>query len=158
MPIKAENKGRYPAAWKIIRRDILNRAGDRCEKCKAPNGGMIARGAGKDDGTYMTEDAKVFCADTGEYLGRCRMSDYHVARMVRVVLTIAHLDHTPENCDTANLRAWCQRCHLRYDAEHHANTARETRRARKALGDLFADGAAPAKARAAIARATGEQP
>ena len=70
----------------------------------------------------------------------------------------AHLDHTPENCDTANLRAWCQRCHLRYDAEHHANTARETRRARKALGDLFADGAAPAKARAAIARATGEQP
>jgi len=27
----------------------------------------------------------------------------------KVVLTVAHLGHTPENCDPANLRAWCQR-------------------------------------------------
>ena len=33
----------------------------------------------------------------------------------RVVLTIAHLDHTPENCEEWNLRALCQRCHNRYD-------------------------------------------
>jgi len=33
-----------------------------------------------------------------------------------VVLTIAHLDHTPENCDPENLRALCQRCHNEYDA------------------------------------------
>jgi hypothetical protein len=51
-----------------------------------------------------------------------------------VVLTIAHLDHTPENCDPDNLRAWCQRCHLTYDRDHH----RQTRRSRKAIGDLFA--------------------
>ena len=35
-----------------------------------------------------------------------------------VVLTVAHLDHTPENCADENLKAWCQRCHNRYDAEH----------------------------------------
>jgi 5-methylcytosine-specific restriction endonuclease McrA len=35
-----------------------------------------------------------------------------------VVLTVAHLDHTPANCDDANLRAWCQRCHNRYDMQH----------------------------------------
>lgn len=139
MPIKPENKGRYPANWTDIRRAILNRAGNCCEKCKVSNGRRIARGAGKDDGTYMTEDAKVFDADTGEYLGIRRMSDYHVGKMVSVVLTIAHLDHTPENCDQDNLRAWCQRCHLRHDAEHHAQTARKTRRARKAIGDLFGD-------------------
>jgi hypothetical protein len=53
------------------------------------------------------------------------------------VLTAAHLDHTPEHCDLDNLRHWCQRCHLTYDAQHHAQTARETRRARLAIGDLF---------------------
>lgn len=39
-----------------------------------------------------------------------------------VVLTIAHLDHTPENCDPSNLRALCQQCHNRYDAKHRAET------------------------------------
>lgn len=45
----------------------------------------------------------------------------------RVVLTIAHLDHTPENCDPSNLRALCQKCHNSYDAPHRA----ETRKARR---------------------------
>ena len=27
----------------------------------------------------------------------------------KVVLTVAHLDHNPSNCDPTNLRAWCQR-------------------------------------------------
>ncbi len=142
MPIKPENKGRYPANWTEIRHAVLERAGQCCEKCKASNGTMIARGAGKDDGTYMTEGAEVFDAETGEFLGRWRMNEYHVGKMVRIVLTIAHLDHVPENCDMDNLRAWCQRCHLRYDAEHHADTARSTRKARKAIGDLFGDGVA----------------
>ena len=48
----------------------------------------------------------------------------------KVVLTVAHLDHTPENCDPSNLLAMCQACHLRYDAGHHAETARATRRQR----------------------------
>ena len=46
----------------------------------------------------------------------------------RVVLTVAHLDHDTTNNDPANLRAWCQKCHTSYDAEHHAETARQTRR------------------------------
>jgi hypothetical protein len=63
-----------------------------------------------------------------EYLG------YH---STRIVLTIGHLDHTPENCDPENLRAWCQRCHLTYEAKHHAQNAYETRRSGKAIGDLY---------------------
>ena len=58
-------------------------------------------------------------------------------RIIKIVLTIAHLDHTPENCADENLQALCQRCHLRLDAEHHAQTARNTRRKGKAIGDLF---------------------
>jgi 5-methylcytosine-specific restriction endonuclease McrA len=36
----------------------------------------------------------------------------------KVVLTVAHLDHNPQNCADENLRALCQRCHLSYDREH----------------------------------------
>lgn len=50
----------------------------------------------------------------------------HPVTGARVVLTVAHLDHEPENCRLTNLRAMCQRCHNRYDAAHR----RETRRKR----------------------------
>jgi hypothetical protein len=85
----------------------------------------------------MLDTADVFCAETGLRLGQCRMSDYEVLRMVDVVLTIAHLDHTPENCADDNLRAWCQRCHLRYDQEHHQRNAQATRRSRVGQAELF---------------------
>ena len=54
-----------------------------------------------------------------------------------MVLTVAHLDHAPENCEMGNLKAWCQRCHLAYDHDHHMKNSRATRKNRKALGDLF---------------------
>lgn len=139
MPIKPENKARYPANWKDIRATILERADNRCEKCGVANGDRIVRGTGSDDGTYMIADGRVFCAETGAYLGQPRMDNYEcTGNGVDIVLTIAHLDHTPENCDPENLRAWCQRCHLRYDAAHHAETARATRKSRMAIADMFA--------------------
>lgn len=136
MPIKPENWDRYPPNWADIRADILKRADNCCEQCKVPNGATIMRGTGQDADTYMNDDAEVFGALNGALLGRCRMDEYE-GRPVRIVLTIAHLDHTPENCAPANLRAWCQRCHLAYDAEHHRRNAAKTRRDRKAMADLF---------------------
>jgi 5-methylcytosine-specific restriction endonuclease McrA len=50
------------------------------------------------------------------------------AKVVKIILTIAHLDHTPENCNPNNLRALCQQCHLRYDARHHAETRRSNQK------------------------------
>jgi 5-methylcytosine-specific restriction endonuclease McrA len=47
----------------------------------------------------------------------------------KVVLTVAHLDHMPQNVERANLRALCQKCHNGYDA----NTRRAGIVARKAL-------------------------
>jgi 5-methylcytosine-specific restriction endonuclease McrA len=138
MPIKPENKARYPANWKQIRAQVLERAQHKCEQCGVANRARIVRGTGPDADTYMTHDAEVYDADTGEYLGLRRMSDYHCnGNVTDIVLTIAHLDHQPENCVLENLRAWCQRCHLRYDARHHAANAAATRRARKAIAELF---------------------
>ena len=40
-------------------------------------------------------------------------------------LTVAHLNHTPEDIRPENLKAMCAPCHLRYDAKHHAETRRK---------------------------------
>lgn len=99
MPVKPENKKRYPKNWKtVIRPAILERAHDCCEFCGRMNHSF-----------YFNEK-------TG--------------RMVRVVLTIAHLNHQPEDCRPENLKALCQECHLRYDADHHRQTAQQTRLAK----------------------------
>jgi hypothetical protein len=48
-------------------------------------------------------------------------------RRLRVILTVAHLNHDPRDNGDTNLVALCQWCHLNYDRLHH----RETRAARK---------------------------
>lgn len=69
----------------------------------------------------------------------CGASQYqkHPETGSKVVLTIAHLDHQPENNDPANLKALCQRCHLTYDAKHHAKNARVTRERKSGQMRLF---------------------
>ena len=42
-----------------------------------------------------------------------------------VVLTVAHLDHCPENCADENLAALCQRCHNGYDAPFRRKNRRD---------------------------------
>ena len=64
-------------------------------------------------------------------------SDGSILKLIMIVLTIAHLDHQPENCHPANLAAWCQRHHLAYDAEHHKITAYRTRKDAAMTADLF---------------------
>ncbi|MFD4738688.1 hypothetical protein ACFWNQ_15145 [Streptomyces virginiae] len=114
MPIRPENRGRYPSDWPTISRRIrFGRAGSRCEcvgEC----------GRGTHDGRCPNQHGQP-AYGTGS----------------RVILTTAHLDHTPENCDPANLRAMCQGCHLHYDRQHHAQTRAATRRAAaEAAGQL----------------------
>ncbi|MCW3657580.1 hypothetical protein K6L27_05280 [Burkholderia cenocepacia] len=53
MPIKPENRGRYPANWPEIRARILARAGNCCEQCRVANGDTIVRGIDKDAGTFQ---------------------------------------------------------------------------------------------------------
>jgi len=106
MPIRPENVARYPADWPAISWTIRwIRALGRCE-CRGECG-------------IVPEST----------LGRCPMRNgwTNPVTGARIVLTVAHLDHTPENVHPANLRAMCQGCHLRYDREHHAQTARATR-------------------------------
>jgi 5-methylcytosine-specific restriction endonuclease McrA len=50
--------------------------------------------------------------------------DPHPITGSTVILTVAHLDHSKHNNDRNNLKAMCQRCHLRYDAGQHAESRR----------------------------------
>ena len=56
----------------------------------------------------------------------CSVANYSVRNNSTIVLTIAHLDHAPENNDPSNLKALCQKCHLAYDAEEHSQTRKQT--------------------------------
>lgn len=129
MPVKPENRARYPANWSTeVRPAILARASNCCEgspaypDCRAPNGAM--RNNKTDE---VTTDHEVI--QDWAWLGN--------SSMTKIVLTVAHLDHQPENCNPDNLRAWCQRCHLAYDRIHHAETRRATIAARNPSGTLF---------------------
>lgn len=57
----------------------------------------------------------------------------------KVVLTIAHLDHDPENWAVQNerLRALCQKCHLRYDLSRHIYKRKYGRSVFKNNYDIF---------------------
>jgi hypothetical protein len=46
---------------------------------------------------------------------------------------VAHLDHSPKNCDRSNLRALCAPCHCRYDL---SQMARKKRLKAERLGQL----------------------
>lgn len=106
MPVLHSNKKRYPHNWKALSYHIkFVRAGGRCEcdgRCKE------------------------------RHVGRC--PERHGAPSVfngkPIVLTTAHLDHTPEHNDDANLMAMCAPCHLAYDRPHHI-ASRKARIARR---------------------------
>lgn len=141
MPIKAENKARYPKDWPQIRARIQQRAGNKCEKCGVRNYALGGRRKG--DGLWMPALplGEKMCHLEWPKPGQrwwCGDDDLHLKlKIVKIVCTTAHLDHTPENCSDDNLRFWCQKCHLNYDHEHHQRNARETRRKGKAVAELF---------------------
>lgn len=124
MPIRPENRDKYPPDWKAIRERIRDRAGDRCEWCGVANhsigfrykGGLFHHAPGLQPGkrtlSVRGESAEV--------------------NIFRIVCTVAHVhDPDPANCDDENLAFLCQRCHLTHDAKLHAERAAATRLAKK---------------------------
>lgn len=128
MPIRPENRGRYPANWASIAVGIkVNRAGGRCE-CTGQCGRGTHAGRCLNRHGEAPYDAPVLPQTLDG-------SEPQADRMV--ILTVAHLDHTPEHCHPDNLLAMCQGCHLHYDLDHHAETrALSLRAARAAAGQL----------------------
>lgn len=117
MPIRPENRARYPKDWPAISLEVRRRAGGRCE------------------GSPAYPDCR---AENGE--------EHPVTGSI-VVLTVAHLNHVPEDCgepgDRLNLKAWCQRCHNTYDQPKRLAGIRERERIARNNLDLFDRAEAP---------------
>lgn len=112
MPIRPENKKLYPKNWAKIRSNILARAEYCCEFCFLRNYELGIRDEGYFYGLTSTHKQGQF------YGGR---------KVIKIVLTIAHLDHDPTNNDYSNLKALCQQCHNRYDARHRAENRKRNK-------------------------------
>jgi 5-methylcytosine-specific restriction endonuclease McrA len=121
MPI---DYSKYATNWKTeIRPAILERAGHCCEKCNVPNYVYIFRGF-LEDGTEVYQDAHGYISDANDS-STISEEDFETVirplskdKAIKVVLTIAHLDHDITNNDHSNLMALCQRCHNRHDAQY----------------------------------------
>ncbi len=120
MPIDYKN---YPPNWKteIVPR-ILERAENKCECCGVENGAKVWSIP-----LWLKESPKykikrIWVEDESAMIRlktQCLIPDVPGGiKQVTVVLTIAHLDHDEHNHDVQDdrLAAWCQSCHLNYDA------------------------------------------
>lgn len=129
---------KYPANWKTeIRPSILERANNRCERCKVPNKALILRSA--DSPQYQDMDGNILCADTGEYVGSNYLGVFKKDKPVTIVLTIAHLNHDITDNSPSNLQALCQRCHNRHDIEYRKGNRAKSYIERKYKNSLFPD-------------------
>ena len=115
-PIRKSEAARYPQDWKAVSARVKLRSGGRCE-CEG------------ECGLHRTNPGPRRCEE--------RHGEKAIWANGRVVLTVAHLNHQPEDCTDDNLKAMCQRCHLRYDRAHHQRNAAHTRRAKKQNRELF---------------------
>ena len=108
---------KYPSNWKTeIRPAIMQRAKNCCEFCKVPNYKLILRGFYNGTECYQDEDGTIYDANTSEVIGCDYVGEVHPKnKLIKVILTVAHLDHDVNNNDFSNLKALCQRCHNRYD-------------------------------------------
>lgn len=114
MPIRPENRARYPKLWKQMVAAAAERSGGRCE-C----------------------DGK--CGEDHEG-GRCNAinGEPHPVTGSKVVLTLAHEHGVPlEETSINRMFHACQRCHNRYDAPMRRAGIRARIHAASAVGDMF---------------------
>ena len=121
MPMQRD---RYPDNWDEIALEIKFHADWTCQECGKP-----CRKTDEDIiQFFMRVVNHPWCVENYKETGILDVTKHPQ----RFTLTVAHLDHQPENCDRDNLRALCSVCHLRYDATHHA----ATRKAKRHQGQL----------------------
>ncbi len=124
------NYSDYPPNWKTeIRPAILARANHCCEFCGVKN---YSVGARQFDGVFTEMPIYPNRLMNAEQIELQKIwSMMNGVKVIKIILTIAHLDHDIKNNDYGNLKALCQRCHNRYDSVNR----RENRK--KKQPDLF---------------------
>jgi hypothetical protein len=132
MPIRAEFRHLYGHHWLTVTRPrILERAGQRCERCRKPLHAWIFTYTWKTRDPQFSGVWRYHMIWIKEGFRVWRNQDGHpcspihaqgLPRKIRVKLTIAHADNNPANMDDRNLRCWCTWCHLHHDQPHHKDS------------------------------------
>ena len=135
------DRSKYPENWEIISWNVRESQGWKCKFCGVRGGDIGYRDStGIFHRLYnITDTDDTLMRDAEEYGG---VSIPYDARKIKIVLTVAHLNHDTEDNREENLVALCQKCHLRYDSEIHRKNRTVTRRRKKAslyIGSLFND-------------------
>ena len=107
---------KHPPNWKTeIRPRILKRADNKCETCGVKNKSIVRRWKSKPE-KYVYWNNK-----NQKILEKSPLAEmwlnHELKKPIKIILTVAHLDHDPENWEVKDdrLKALCQRCHLNYD-------------------------------------------
>ena len=107
------DRNRYPKNWDAIAQAVKDEANWHCEECDRP---CRKPGVNQFDfEEWLLDEHPDWSVELYEEVETEEFGLVPVPRFQRFTLTVAHLDHTPENCDRANLRALCAPCHCRYD-------------------------------------------
>ena len=116
MPMQREL---YPKNWNEIAAKVKDEAGWKCEQCDRP-----CRKPGVEWMDFEVWLYHEYCKHGRWWndLFELQKDGTEKRKRQRFTLTVAHLDHKPENCDRSNLKALCSVCHLRYDVHHHARS------------------------------------
>lgn len=137
------NRSLYPANWKEIRARIMERAQNKCEWCGMPHYAVFCTdkegNRTRACGTLYHDEAgngELPYREAREMASHLNDAERESGRWGVCVLTTAHLDHDTTNNSDDNLRALCNRCHLRHDAKHHAANAKKTRDKKKGQNTL----------------------
>jgi len=118
MPI---NYKEYPDNWKTeIRPAILKRANNCCEECGISNHSIIIR-LPRNQWRYI--NSVEYDMIRSKIVNSLYSKKGAIKKLgfTEIVLTIAHMDHDKLNHDVNldRLKALCQKCHLKYDINHH---------------------------------------
>lgn len=115
---------KYHPDWKAISKRIReDRAGNKCEWCSVEN---KAVGARDKRGEFHTEDE---ISGMGGQEGDALFPNGY-PNMIRIVLTVAHLNHDIADNRDENLACLCQKCHNGHDVQYRQGHAKETRQKR----------------------------
>lgn len=106
------NRSLYPKDWGSIARQVKDESGWTCENC-----GKQCKHPDEQPLEFLEK------IRTGR-LSECPVVSEYLEHPTRWVLTVAHLDHNPSNCERQNLRALCAPCHCRYDLSQMARKKR----------------------------------
>lgn len=100
---------KYPSNWfDEIRPAALAKAKWKCERC---NVGSNAIGYRDSSGRFVEADQHVQ-----------RWCELNGIKVIRIVLSVCHLDHDIENNEVVNLCVMCQKCHVNHDKQKHVLT------------------------------------